>query len=69
MMDALHIGNFLDPDAQFRMTDLGTFEVDVIPRIGETVFFEDKDPGFFTVTNVCHMIEPKDTLEIWMKVE
>jgi hypothetical protein len=58
-----------DPDAEHRMIDLGTFEVNEIPRIGETVYYEDKEPGYFTVKNVCHRIEPKDALEIWMEAE
>ncbi len=50
------LGNpaYNDPDAEFKMTDLGTFEVNVVPRIGEIVYFEDKHPGIFTVKNVCH---------------
>lgn len=58
-----------DPNGDFKMTDLGAFEVNVIPRIGETVYFEDIEPGYFTVKNVCHWISPKDTTEIWMEAD
>jgi hypothetical protein len=38
---------------------LGTFKVEAVPRIGETVFYEvDEEPGYFYVKDIQHHIAP-----------
>jgi hypothetical protein len=52
---------------EFTQYSLGLFEIDIIPRIGETVYYEEDGsdrPGFYNVKFVYHHIEPKCPTEI-----
>jgi hypothetical protein len=48
---------------------LAIVELDIIPRIGELIFYEktsEDDPQAYTVDNVVHWIPAERPLEIWL---
>jgi hypothetical protein len=48
---------------------LGVFDLEIIPRIGECVFFEnegDDGPTCYKVKDVVHNLQPRFPTEIWM---
>jgi hypothetical protein len=59
--------DFGENNYDFRNYSLGSFEVEIVPRIGETVYYEvdnDDGPGFYNVKFVYHHIEPKSPTKI-----
>jgi len=54
-------------NADFRK--LGVVDLEIVPRIGELVFFAEKsedDPKGYIVDNVVHSIPAERPLEIWL---
>jgi hypothetical protein len=48
---------------------LGLFDLEIIPRIGECIFYEiegDDGPKAYKVNDIIHNLQPREPVEIWM---